>query len=132
MYTDFRVVGSRAVPCRGLCVRSACPITLKTIETPQGGRIVYGLVDGATSPAGAMATMLRTVHNTCGENEEVSEEETREYGIDEQGRLSERSTKECETGRGSFSLQVRHARQLGGEGHRRPWRRGPRIHRVKH
>ncbi|HMD97326.1 MAG TPA: hypothetical protein VKM93_08395 [Terriglobia bacterium] len=41
-----------------------------------------------------MATMLRTVHNTCGENEEVSEEETREYGIDEQGRLSERSTKE--------------------------------------
>ena len=44
---------------------------LKTINNPQGGIIVYGLVDGATSQAAAMAKVLRIVHNNCGERPQV-------------------------------------------------------------
>ena len=44
---------------------------LQTINNPQGGTIVYGLVNGATSPATAMAQVLRSVHNSCGERPQV-------------------------------------------------------------
>ena len=44
---------------------------LKTIDHPQGGKIVYGVVDGATSSAAAMSTVLRIVHNNCGEKPQV-------------------------------------------------------------
>jgi len=44
---------------------------LKTINNPQGGKIVYGLVDGASSQAAAMGAMLRAVHNQCGEKPQV-------------------------------------------------------------
>jgi hypothetical protein len=40
---------------------------LRTINPPQGGTIVYGLVDGATSQAAAMSEVLRIVHNDCGD-----------------------------------------------------------------
>jgi len=58
------------------CVGSSASVSLaqsqlKTIDNPQGGRIVYGVVDGATSTAAAMSTVLRTVHNTCGEKPQV-------------------------------------------------------------
>src|SRR5271157_2989878 len=44
---------------------------LKTINNPQGGKIVYGLVDGATTQPAAMAQVLRIVHNNCGEMPQV-------------------------------------------------------------
>jgi len=44
---------------------------LKTIDHPQGGKIVYGVVDGAISTAAAMSTVLRIVHNNCGEKPQV-------------------------------------------------------------
>lgn len=51
---------------------NACAQTpLKTIHDPQGGTIVYGLVDGATTQAAAMSHVLRTVHNNCGEKPQV-------------------------------------------------------------
>jgi hypothetical protein len=43
----------------------------KTIVNPKGGVIVYGAVDGATSPAAAMSNVLRTVHNNCGDKPQV-------------------------------------------------------------
>jgi hypothetical protein len=46
---------------------------LKTIKNPQGGIIIYGLVDGATSQAAAMSQILRNVHNSCGEKPQVGE-----------------------------------------------------------
>ena len=44
---------------------------LRTIDNPQGGKIVYGVVDGATTSAAAMGTVLRIVHNNCGEKPQV-------------------------------------------------------------
>jgi hypothetical protein len=44
---------------------------LKTINNPQGGTIVYGLVDGAATQAAAMSKVLRIVHNNCGDRPQV-------------------------------------------------------------
>jgi len=44
---------------------------LKTINNPQGGTTVYGVVDGATTQAAALGSVLRTVHNSCGEKPQV-------------------------------------------------------------
>jgi hypothetical protein len=44
---------------------------LQTINNPQGGTIVYGVVAGATSPASAMAQVLHNVQNGCGEKPQV-------------------------------------------------------------
>jgi len=44
---------------------------LKTIDPPQGGKIVYGQVDGQTTEAGAMGTILRSLHNSLGERPQV-------------------------------------------------------------
>jgi hypothetical protein len=44
---------------------------LRTLEAPQGGTIVYGQVDGADSRQAAMASVLRSVHNQCGERPKV-------------------------------------------------------------
>jgi hypothetical protein len=44
---------------------------LKTIDNPDGGKIVYGQVDGANSQAAAMGAVLRTVHNQCGDKPQV-------------------------------------------------------------
>ena len=44
---------------------------LKTIDSPQGGKIVYGQVEGATGEAGAMGAMLRAVHNQFGDKPKV-------------------------------------------------------------
>ena len=56
----------------GVSAHNACAQTpLKTIDNPQGGKIVYGLVDGATTQPAAMAKVLRIVHNNCGEKPQV-------------------------------------------------------------
>jgi hypothetical protein len=59
----FFVVGCASTP--------PAQSALKTINNPQGGTIVYGVVDGATTQAAALGSVLRTVHNTCGEKPQV-------------------------------------------------------------
>jgi hypothetical protein len=44
---------------------------LKTINPPQGGKIVYGQVDGQTTEAGAMGAVLRSLHQSLGERPQV-------------------------------------------------------------
>jgi hypothetical protein len=44
---------------------------LKSIDSPQGGKIVYGMVDGAYSNAAAMAKVLGSVQNSCGERPQL-------------------------------------------------------------
>ena len=50
---------------------SAFSQALKTINPPQGGTIVYGQVAGQTTEAGAMAAVLRSVHQNVGEKPQV-------------------------------------------------------------
>ena len=45
----------------------------KTLAAAGGGRITYGLVDGASSQAAGLGAMLRSVHGTCGERPKVSQ-----------------------------------------------------------
>jgi hypothetical protein len=44
---------------------------LTTISNPAGGKIVYGQVDGATDDASAMSSVLRAIHNQCGDRPHV-------------------------------------------------------------
>ena len=44
---------------------------LKTINPPQGGRIVYGQVAGQTTEAGAMGAVLRSIHQNHGDRPQV-------------------------------------------------------------
>ncbi len=55
----------------GAAARLAAQTPLKTIRNPNGGVIVYGLVDGATTQAAAMSQVLRNVHNGCNEKPKV-------------------------------------------------------------
>lgn len=47
------------------------PATLTMVSAPQGGKIVYGVVNGAATQGAAMAKMLSTVHNNCGEKPQI-------------------------------------------------------------
>lgn len=44
---------------------------LKTINNSQGGKIVYGQVEGQTTEAGAMGAVLRSLHNQFGDRPQV-------------------------------------------------------------
>ncbi|MFZ1129791.1 MAG: SHOCT domain-containing protein [Terriglobales bacterium] len=44
---------------------------LKTIDPPQGGKIVYGQVEGQTTEAGAMGAVLRSLHTQLGDRPQV-------------------------------------------------------------
>jgi len=44
---------------------------LKTINSPQGGKIIYGQVAGETTEAGAMASLLRMLHTQYGAKPQV-------------------------------------------------------------
>lgn len=72
---DCRKVWASVIP--GLLMLGACApmgraqTPLRTINNPQGGKIVYGLVDGATSTAAAMSMVLRGVHQSCGDKPQV-------------------------------------------------------------
>ena len=44
---------------------------LQTIDNPKGGRIVYGQVDGQSTEAGAMGSVLRSLHNQYGDKPQV-------------------------------------------------------------
>ncbi|MGA6980375.1 MAG: hypothetical protein WBZ11_02350 [Candidatus Sulfotelmatobacter sp.] len=45
--------------------------TLKTINDPKGGKIVYGPVEGQTTTAGAMGAILRNLHNQYDDKPQV-------------------------------------------------------------
>lgn len=47
------------------------PTPLTHLDAPQGGKIVYGTVDGATTQAAAMSKILRSVHDNCGERPQI-------------------------------------------------------------
>jgi len=59
----FFIAGCSSAP------RAQTPLT--NLQGAQGGMIVYGLVDGATTPASAMAHILRIVQNNCGDKPQV-------------------------------------------------------------
>src|ERR1700729_3701302 len=44
---------------------------LKAIDNPAGGKIVYGVVDGASSEAGAMGMILSSLHRQYGDKPQV-------------------------------------------------------------
>ena len=44
---------------------------LQTITPPQGGKIVYGQIQGQTTESGAMGAVLRAIHNQFGSRPEV-------------------------------------------------------------
>jgi hypothetical protein len=44
---------------------------LTSVDAPQGGKIVYGAVKGADTQAAALTSMLRSVHDDCGEKPQV-------------------------------------------------------------
>ena len=64
-----------SVFCFGIALLTAClalaQTPLKTVNSPEGGKIMYGMVDGATSQANGMASVLRAVHNNCGERPQI-------------------------------------------------------------
>lgn len=49
----------------------ACSQSLKTIDNPKGGKIVYGKVDGQNSEAGAMGAVLHSLHTQYGDRPQV-------------------------------------------------------------
>jgi hypothetical protein len=59
----FFVIGCSSAP------RAQTPLT--TVKGAQGGTIVYGLVDGATTPGAAMAKILHIVQNNYGDKPQV-------------------------------------------------------------
>jgi hypothetical protein len=58
--------------CLAVLLASACADdSLKTIDNPGGGQIVYGPVTGQTSLQGAMGAMLRNIHGHFGERPQI-------------------------------------------------------------
>ena len=47
------------------------PTPITSLDAAQGGKIVYGTVDGASTQAEAMSHVLRVVHNNCGEKPQI-------------------------------------------------------------
>jgi hypothetical protein len=45
--------------------------SLQIEDAPQGGKIVFGPIEGARTQAAAMSEVLRTVHKNCGEKPQV-------------------------------------------------------------
>ena len=52
-------------------VTTAQASSLQTINPPDGGKIVYGQVDGQTTEAGAMGYILRNLHQSLGDRPKV-------------------------------------------------------------
>jgi Ni/Co efflux regulator RcnB len=51
---------------------AAAQTSLKSVKSPEGGKITYGVVDGVTSQAGGLASVLKAVHSSCGERPQIS------------------------------------------------------------
>jgi hypothetical protein len=56
--------------CRA-STQAPAPTPLTTITAPQGGRIVYGAVAGATTQSAVLTSLLARVHNLCGEKPQI-------------------------------------------------------------
>ena len=54
-----------------LCISAHAQDSLKTIDNPGGGQIVYGPVSGQTSMQGAMGAMLRNIHSHFGDRPQI-------------------------------------------------------------
>ena len=50
---------------------SSAQTPLTTIDMPQGGRIVYGKVQGADTQGAAMTHVLRVMHQSCGDKPKI-------------------------------------------------------------
>jgi hypothetical protein len=62
LWLFFVVIGSQTAGAQA---------SLKSINNPQGGKILYGPMEGTTTQAEAMSQVLRTVHTNCGEKPQV-------------------------------------------------------------
>ena len=47
------------------------PASLTTVAAPQGGKIVYGAVSGASTQSAVLTGLLARVHNLCGEKPQI-------------------------------------------------------------
>ena len=65
-----RLFAARMLSCLVLGLPPA-QASLRTLDSPQGGTIVFGHVEGAGSQAAAIGSVLRSVHNQCGERPQV-------------------------------------------------------------
>ena len=67
----FRVAGATTILLLifllPACSRTPQQPAQKSIDGPQGGKIVYGVVNGAETEAQALANVLRAVQNNCGD-----------------------------------------------------------------
>src|ERR1700722_9024011 len=67
-----RLLMMLAIGLVAACTKPAGSQTgLKSIDNPSGGKIVYGLVDGASSEAGAMGIILSSLHRQYGDRPQV-------------------------------------------------------------
>jgi hypothetical protein len=67
-----RLLMMLAIGLLAACTKPAGSQTaLKSIDNPSGGKIVYGLVDGASSEAGAMGMILSSLHRQYGDKPQV-------------------------------------------------------------
>ena len=68
----FSAILSLSTLCIFACkAGTQAPTALTTINSPQGGKIVYGPLPGTTTQADALARMLRAVHNNNGEKPQI-------------------------------------------------------------
>ena len=54
-----------------LAIAAHAQTPLQSIDSPGGGHIVYGHVDGETTEAGAMGAVLRAMHRQYGDKPQV-------------------------------------------------------------
>ena len=68
----FRGLAGLLLSLLMVCAYSAPAQTkLNTVNSPEGGKIMYGVVDSATTQAAGMASVLRAVHANCGERPQI-------------------------------------------------------------
>ncbi len=51
--------------------QSQGPLQLTSVNAPHGGRIRYGVVNGATTQGAALTRLLSTIHTDCGEKPQI-------------------------------------------------------------
>jgi hypothetical protein len=64
---------SLSIVCISACnkAQTPAPTPMTHLDASQGGKIVYGTVDGATTQAAAMSEILGNVQNNCGEKPQI-------------------------------------------------------------
>src|SRR5579862_2990485 len=70
MRGTFLIRGLVALAALGIStINAQTPLT--TLQNPGGGQIVYGIVDGQSTEAGAIGTILRSMHGRYGDKPQV-------------------------------------------------------------